>query len=241
MAADVRRWGGYCRRTSSIAALTLGGVGGHAGHIGLLATGHRGHLQAGGHRRHVARACLGLGMPALCVSQKVPDTGGTAPPPLPPVLSPGGASAPPGPSPACAACAGGFALRAVTSSRSRFFTLVARRSCSLVMSANRNSASRLSSLALDRQALRSRLAAYALIARASHAPGRCICCCCSNHSCTAPLCPRPAAGSARSARSTGVAVREAFGGGGGGCPLRGGALSASGPRGWGGRPAPRRP
>ena len=27
MAADVRRWGGYCRRTSSIAAVTLGASG----------------------------------------------------------------------------------------------------------------------------------------------------------------------------------------------------------------------
>ena len=40
-------------------------------------------------------------------------------------------------------------------------------------SANRDSESRLSSWALDRRASRSRLAASALIARASHAPARC--------------------------------------------------------------------
>ena len=43
-----------------------GGVGGHAVHFGLLATGHDGHPQAGGHRRYLAGACLGLGMPGLC-------------------------------------------------------------------------------------------------------------------------------------------------------------------------------
>ena len=129
----------------------------------------------------------------------------------PPALSPGGASAPLGPSPACA---GGFALHAVPRSRSTVFTLATKRSRSLVTSANRVSGARSSSLALDRRASRLRLAPSALIARASHAPDRCICCCCSTHSCTAPLCPRPAAGRARSARSTGVAVRGAFGGGG---------------------------
>ena len=60
-----------------------GGVGGHAVHIGLLATGHQGNPQAGGHRRHLAGACLGLGMPRLCAGQKVPDTGGTGAPPRP--------------------------------------------------------------------------------------------------------------------------------------------------------------
>ena len=208
MAADVRRWGGALPAHILQCGTHPGGVGGHAVHIGLLAAGHHGHPQAGGHCRHLAGACPGLGMPRLCAGQKVPDTGGTAPPTP---LSPGGASAPPGPSAAGAACAGGFALRDVARSRSRVFTFVASRSRSLVTSANRDSASRLSSLALDRRASRSRLAASALIARASHAPARC----CSTHWCTTTLCPRSAAGCARSARSTGLAVRGAFGGGGG--------------------------
>ena len=144
----------------------------------------------------------------------------------PPPLSPGGAgaSAPSALSTASAGLAAGFALCNVATSRSRVFTLVASRSRSLVTSANCDSQSRLSSLALDRRASRSRLAASALMARASHAPARCW----STHSCTTPLCPRPptgSAGSARTARSAGVAVRRALGGGGGACPLRG-ALSA---------------
>ena len=94
---------------------------------------------------------------------------------------------------------------------------MASRSRSLVTSANRDSQARLSSLALDTRASRSRLAASALMARASHAPARCW----STHSCTTPLCPRPPTGSAcsaRTARSAGVAVRGAFGGGGGVSP-----------------------
>ena len=82
----------------------------------------------------------------------------------------------------------------------------------MLTSANRDSESRLSSLALDRRASRLRLAASALIVRASHAPARCW----STHSCTSPLCPRPATGSACSARtapSARVAVRGALGGG----------------------------
>ena len=142
-------------------------------------------------------------MPRLCAGHEVPYTGGTAPL----HLSPGGASAPLAPSLACAACAGGFALRDVARSRSRVFTLVASRSRSLVTSANRDSASRLSSLASDRRASRSRLGASALIARASHTPARC----CSTPSCTTPLYPRPATSSARSARSTRMAVRGALG------------------------------
>ena len=212
MAADVRRWGGLLPAHILQCGTHLGGVGGHGVHIRLLASGHHGHLQAGGHRRHLAGACLGLGIPALCAGQKVPDTGG---------LSPGWASAPSTPSPACA---GGFArtpaaMRAVPKSRSRVFTLPTRRSRSLVMSADRDSAARVSSLALDRRASMSRLAASALIARASPTPARCSNSCYSTHSCTAPLSPRPAAGSAR---STGVAIRGVFGGGGARCPLGGG-------------------
>ena len=163
----------------------LRGVGGHVVHIGLLANGHHGHPQAGGHCQHLAGARLGLGMPRLCAGHEVPDTGGTGP--APPPLSPGGASAPSGLSTACAACAASFALRDVARSRSRVFTLAASRSRSLVTSANRDWASRLSSLALDTRASRSRLAASALIARASHAPARC----CSTHSCTTPSAPAP--------------------------------------------------
>ena len=195
----------------------LGGVGGHAVHIDLLATRHHGHPPAGRHCRHLAGACLGLGMPGLCAGQEVPDTGSTGPPVV--TQGGGGGSAPSALSTASAGCAAGFALRNVATSRSRVFTLVASRSRSLVTSANRDSQSRLSSLALDRRASRSRLAASALIARASHAPARCR----STHSCTTPLCPRPPTGSAcsaRTARSAGVAVRGALGGGGG-CPLRG--------------------
>ena len=129
----------------------LGGAGGHAVHIDLLATGHHGHPQAGGHCGHLAGACLGLGMPGLCAGHEVPDTGSSAPP-----LSPrgAGASAPSALSTASAGCAAGFALRNVATSRSRVLTLVASRSRSLVTSANRNSQSRLSSLALDRRASR---------------------------------------------------------------------------------------
>ena len=94
----------------------LGGVGGHAVHIDLLATSHHGHPQAGGHCRHLAAACLSLGMARLCAGQEVPDTGGTGPP-----LSPGGASAPSGLSTASAGCAAGFALRNIAWSRSRVF------------------------------------------------------------------------------------------------------------------------
>ena len=100
MVANVRRWGGGGLPAHILQCGTHPrGVGGRAVHIGLLTTGHHGHLQAGGHRRHLAGACLGLGMPGLCAGQKVPDTGGTGPPPA---RSPGGASAPSGPSPACA-------------------------------------------------------------------------------------------------------------------------------------------
>ena len=128
---------------------------------------------------------------------------------VPPALSPGGPLAPSAPSPDCA---GGFAgalaaLRAVPRWRSRVFSLVTRRSLSLVTSANRDSAARLSASALDRRASRLRSAASAPIANTSHAPARYIRCCCSTLSCTAPLCPRRAAVSARSA---GVAVRGAF-------------------------------
>ena len=168
MAADVRRGGGggVLPEHDLKCSTHLGGVGGHAVHIGLLATGHHGHPQAGGHRRHRASACLGLGKPRLCAGHKVPDTGGTAPPPPPP-CHPGGPRHPQAP-PLPLACAGGFALRDVAGSRSKVFTFVARRS--------RDSVSRLSSLALDKRAWRSRLAASALIARASHAPARCCCC-----------------------------------------------------------------
>ena len=232
MAADVRRWGGVLPAHFLHCGSHLGGVGGHAIHIDLLATAQHGHPQAGGHCGHLAGACLGLGMPGLCAGQEVPDTGSTGPPP---VIRGAGDSAPSALSTASAGCAAGFALRNVATSRSRVFTLVASRSRSLVTSANRDSQSCLSSLALDRRASRSRLAASALMARASHASARCW----STHSCTTPLCPRPPTGSAcsaRTARSAGVAVRGASVGGRGPCPLRG-ALSACA---WGGVRPPRR-
>ena len=43
MAADVRRWGGVPPTHCLQCGTKLGGVGGHAAHIGLLATGHHGH------------------------------------------------------------------------------------------------------------------------------------------------------------------------------------------------------
>ena len=169
MAANVRRWGGYVL----VGGTDLGHVGRHGAHLDLLATRQHGHPEAGRHGRHLASAGLGLGMLGLRAGQKVPDTGGSAPPP--PALSTGGPSAPSAPSPVCAGGFGGApaALRAVARSRSRVFTLLTRRSLSLVRSANRDSAARLSSLALDKRASRSRLAASALMVRTAHAPARC--------------------------------------------------------------------
>ena len=68
MAADVRRWppGGVLPAHFLQCGTHPGGVGGYAVHIDLLATGHHGHPQAGGHCRHLAGARLGLGMPRLC-------------------------------------------------------------------------------------------------------------------------------------------------------------------------------
>ena len=81
MAANVRRGGGGVLPAHILQCGTHpGGVRGHAVHIGLLATRHHGYPQAGGHRRHVAGVCLGLGMPGLCAGQNVPDTGGTGGP-----------------------------------------------------------------------------------------------------------------------------------------------------------------
>ena len=81
MAADMRRWGGYCRRTSSIAAVTLGASGATLSTSTCLPLANMaGHPQAGGHCRHLAGARLGLRMPRLCAGQQVPDNGGNGPP-----------------------------------------------------------------------------------------------------------------------------------------------------------------
>ena len=99
-------------------------VGRHGVHLDLMAACQHGHPEVSRHGRHLAGACLGLGMPSLRAGQKVPDTGGIAPSPPPPALLTGGPSAPSAPSPVCA---GGFAgapaaLCAVPKSRSRVFT-----------------------------------------------------------------------------------------------------------------------
>ena len=168
MAADVRRWEGYCRRTSSIAAVTLGASG------ATLSTSTGWPLPNMAIRRPVDTADIWPAhASAWACHACAPARRYRTPAALAPPLSPGGASAPSALSTASAGCAAGFALRNVATSRSRVFTLVASRSRSLVTSANRDSESRLSSLALDRRASRSRLAASALIARASHAPARC--------------------------------------------------------------------
>ena len=142
MAADVRRLGGVLPAHFLHCGSHLGGVGGHTVHIYLLATGHHGHPQAGGHCRHLAGACLGLGMPGLGAGQEVPDTGSTAPPPC----HPGGGGGLGTLSPLhclwwlcrwlCPAQRRHVALKSLT--------LVASRSRSLVTSANRDSQSRLS-------------------------------------------------------------------------------------------------
>ena len=87
MAADVRRCGGVLPAHLLQCGTHSGGVGGHTVPIGLLATGHHGHPQAGGHCRYLTGASHGLGMPGVCAGQSVPDTGGTTPP----ALSSGGA------------------------------------------------------------------------------------------------------------------------------------------------------
>ena len=170
MAADVRRWGGYCRRTSSIAAVTLGASG------ATLSTSTCWPLPNIAIRRPVDTADIWPAHAwAWACHARAPGRRYRTPAALAPPLSPGGAgaSAPSALSTASGGCAAGFALRNVATSRSRVFTLVASRSSSLVTSANRDSQSRLSSLALDRRGSRSRLAASALMARASHAPARC--------------------------------------------------------------------
>ena len=90
-----------------------GHVARHGVHLQLLATGQNGQSEARAHNRHLASACLGLGMPSLRAGQNVEDTSGIGPPP--PVFSVGGASAPSVPSPVYASGFAGAptALRAV--------------------------------------------------------------------------------------------------------------------------------
>ena len=68
MGADVRRSGGGVLPVHFLQCGTHhGGVGGHAVHIGLLAAGHHGHPQAGGHGRHlVLQRCLYFIRGMLC-------------------------------------------------------------------------------------------------------------------------------------------------------------------------------
>ena len=143
-----------------------GGVGGHTVHIGLLATCHHGHPQAGGLRRHLAGACQ------ACAPARRYRTPAALPPPPPRPVTRGGLGTL---SPLPCLCPW-LCLARRPQVALQGFHPGARRSRSLVTSANRDSAARLSSLALDTRASRSWLAASALIARASHAPARCSCC-----------------------------------------------------------------
>ena len=138
MAADVRRWGGYCRRTSSSGALTMGVLGATVSTsacwpVAIMAIRNAVDTADIWPARASAWACHTC---APARRYRTPAALGA------PALSPGGPSAPSAPSPVYA---GGFAgapaaLRAVPRSRSRAFTPVTRRSRSLVMSANLDSA-----------------------------------------------------------------------------------------------------
>ena len=167
MAADVRRWGGGTAGARPPLGATSGAT---------LSTSTCWPLAIMAIRRPVDTADIwpahasAWACQAYAPARRYRTAAAVAPP-----LSPGGAgaSAPSALSTASAGCAAGFALRNVATSRSRVFTLEASRSRSLVTSANRDSASRPSSLALYRRASRLRLAASALTACASHAPARC--------------------------------------------------------------------
>ena len=88
MAPDAKRWGGggYCQRTSSWAALTLAMLGATVSTSTHWPLARHGHPETGRRGRHLVGACLSLGMPSLRAGQKVPDTGGIAPPPPPQTL-----------------------------------------------------------------------------------------------------------------------------------------------------------